>query len=215
MRRLVAALALLAACTAQAPCDVGYTFYPDLEGTEEATMNATAMRSAYSGSCIKLTRRTDPQHPVPTQYKSYAAAAQDFCAYTHAGGHLLSFSSLSRSPNGMLATLARVLAPATTPLVLVGGMQSPAATRIGAKWSAWVWSDAATSPAIINSRNGNWGVGQPEYVCVARARVRVWLRGGGGLTLSGTPSVNCHVLRVALGEGGKGVKTRHLALRTP
>ena len=164
--RAVAVLLVASLAAAQPPCDPGYVFFPDLAGTEDALLNVTANLSPYSGSCLRLHKRTDAFHPFPTPYKSFAVAAQDFCSYSHFGGRLLSMSSPSRSPYGMLAALAPVLANATTPLVLIGGKQNPA-VKAG-KAANWVWTDAATSASILNTAAGNWGVGQPEYVSVAR-----------------------------------------------
>lgn len=156
----VFALSVLVAAQ-DSPCDPGYTFYPDLNDTEAGS------QSKFSGSCIMLHLQSDPFFPRATSTKNFATAARDFCAFTHSGGRLLSLASLSPSPYGLLALVKALTANATTPLVLVGGIQNPNA--VGSKftkWSNWIWTDAGTNASVLNqpskSTAGYWGPGQPD-----------------------------------------------------
>ena len=156
----VVLLLLAAAAVAASPeCDIDWTFYPDLEGTEEGA------QPQFSGSCVKLFKTTDQPFVLPNPFKSFAVSANDFCGIMHSGGRLLSFSSLSPSSNGMLAFAKNVIASAGTPLVLIGGEQNPNA--IGTpKYLNWIWTDFYTDPSIINmspsSVGNNWGPGEPK-----------------------------------------------------
>lgn len=102
---------------------------------------------------------------VPSR-RSFAVAAHDYCRYSHSGGHLLSFSSLSPSPNGMLAALRSLVAPAGTPLVLTGGFQGGRTGPSFPKFSNWAWANGGTDAAILNyapkDSRSNWGPGQPD-----------------------------------------------------
>jgi hypothetical protein len=80
--------------------------------------------------------QSDPFFPRATSTKNFATAARDFCAFTHSGGRLLSLASLSQSPYGLLALVKALTANATTPLVLVGGIQNPNA--VGSKFTKCV-----------------------------------------------------------------------------
>ena len=143
------------------PCDDGYTYYPDIDGTEDTSMEK------FSGSCIRLYVRSETFFPTATKYKNFGVAARDFCGIAKSGGRLLSFSSLSTSPNGIMNKLKTILAPATSQLVLVGGVQNPQAVGLP-KHQNWIWTDADTPYGIINvdpsSPASNWGPDQPEYV---------------------------------------------------
>ena len=169
-----AALAVVAVLVvAQPPCDTGYTYYPDLMGTEEAARLPDPRPSGetslprFSGSCLRLHKVSDAFFPKPSKYKSFAVAARSFCGFSHAGGRLLSFSSTSADSHAILAVVKSLTANASTPYVLTGGVQNPKALGLP-KHQNWIWTDADTNPGVINvdptSPLSNWGPGQPECV---------------------------------------------------
>lgn len=159
----LAALAALVCVVAQAPCNPGFTYFPDLELTEEAAQTAGAR---YSGSCIRLYRRADLPFNAsrPTRVKTdFATFAAGYCSYP-AGGHLLAFGSVSTSQHGMLSALRRVMANASSEVVLIGGRQNPSAK--GSQYSKmgnWVWATAEVSRAILAAPK-SWATdaGQPD-----------------------------------------------------
>ena len=163
----VAALLMAAGALAQAPCDAGWTYYPDLAGTEEAA------QPLFSGSCLQLFSSSSVS---TVAYMSYATVVNDYCTTAHNGGHLLSFSSASASPNALIAYAKSVMAPSSTSLVLIGGTQDPNSPTGSNKYSNWIWTDYYTDAKIINMSPGSfgniWGPGQPEYVRGKGQRVR-------------------------------------------
>ena len=164
---LVTLSALALGAVAQAPCDAGWRYYPDLEGTEEGA------QPLFSGSCLQL---FDSSVIALDPSKAFATSSNDFCTAAHNGGHLLSFSSGSISANALIAYAKSVMAPSSTSLVLIGGTQDPNSAAGSNKYSNWIWTDYYTDPSIINMSPGSfgniWGPGQPEYVRGKGQRVR-------------------------------------------
>ncbi len=185
---LLAVLCVASVAHAQAPCDAGYTYYPDIEDTEGAYVLTASKVAAgatpqFAGSCLRLIKQTDaglsprfPKRPWAATTSNFHVAAKKYCAVAHlaGGGRLVSFSSLSTSSNGLLAKVKALAAGASSQYVLVGGFQGVKAPGT-LKHRGWKWTNRETDenaimadPATTTAKPGflphNWAPGQPEYV---------------------------------------------------